>query len=76
MLIGEDYYVCELSYNSRAFFVSLFCIEDESKHKVLEMEDNDKTKGILKSFKNNYDLFARNIRIVNGYIKIKKPKFN
>lgn len=64
----------ELSYNSRAFFVSLFCIEDELKHKVLELEDSEKTKSILKSFNNDYELFARNIRIINGCIRIKKPK--
>ena len=46
-MIGDQFYVCELSYNSRGFFVSLFCIEDEKNHKVLELEGTEKTKRML-----------------------------
>ena len=59
-----------MSYNNRGFFISLFCIEDESKHKVLELLDQEKTKRILRQYNNDYELLAKNIKIVNGYIKI------
>lgn len=76
MLIGIEYYVLEMSYNNRGFFISLFCIEDESKHKVLELTDPEKTKKILRMFDNDYEVLAKNIQIVNGYIKISKPYTN
>jgi hypothetical protein len=41
-MIKNDYYVVELSYNQRGFFVSLYSIEDESKNKVLEIENEEK----------------------------------
>mmetsp|Transcript_44620 Transcript_44620/g.43264 ORF Transcript_44620/g.43264 Transcript_44620/m.43264 type:complete len:92 (+) Transcript_44620:581-856(+) len=74
MLIGDEYYVLELSFNKRAFFVSLFCIGDETKHKVLELEDNEKTKDILAAFNNDYEQIAKSVSVVNGQIKIKRPR--
>jgi hypothetical protein len=41
-MIKNDYYIIELSYNQRGFFVSLFSIEDEAKNKVLEIESEEK----------------------------------
>jgi hypothetical protein len=72
-MIGSDYFIIEMSFNNRGFFISLFCIADENKHKVLELVDSEKTRKILKTFENNYEIMAKNIKIVNGYIKIKKP---
>jgi len=44
--------------------VSLFSIEDESKSKMLEIENIDKAKTILTAFNHNYDELANHIHIV------------
>ena len=72
-IIKGDYYVVEISYNQRGLFVSLLSIEDESKSKVLEIENMDKAKTILTAFNQNYDELASHIHIVRGQVKIKRP---
>ncbi len=49
-LIKNEYYVVEISYNQRGLFVSLFSIEDGTKSKVLEVENEEKAKQILEAF--------------------------
>ncbi len=76
-MIKNDYYVVEISYNQRGFFVSLHSIEDESKSTVLEIENEQKSKQILEAFNNNYEDLANHIQIVRGQVKIKRPyKYN
>lgn len=41
-MIQNEYYIVEISYNSRGLFISLFSMEDESKNKILEIENFDK----------------------------------
>ena len=51
----------------------MFSIEDESKSKVLEIENQEKAKAILTAFNHNYEELANHIQIVRGQVKIKRP---
>jgi len=41
-------------------------MEDQSKNKMLEIENKDKMNQILKAFNHNYDELVNHINIVNG----------
>lgn len=73
-IIQNDYYIVEISYNSRGLFISLFSMEDESKNKVLEIENFEKVTQIVSAFKNDFELMSDHIKVVKEGIKIRKPK--
>ena len=42
ILIGREYFILEISYNTRGFFISLFSIENTEKSLILELENPEK----------------------------------
>ena len=42
ILIGREYFILEMSYNTRGFFISLFSIENTEKSLILELENPEK----------------------------------
>jgi hypothetical protein len=72
-MISGEYYIVELSFNQRGFFVSLFSMEDQTKNKVLEIENIEKSNLILNSFNHDYETLTDHIKIVKGKIKIRRP---
>jgi hypothetical protein len=48
-------------------------MENESKNKVLEIENQAKIKLILDSFNNDYEVLSDYIKIVKDQIKIRRP---
>lgn len=73
-IVSKSYYIVELSYNARAFFVCLFSIENESHKVVLELDNQKKTQEILTSFDHNYEALVSHIRVIKGRIKIMRPQ--
>ena len=73
-MIQSEYYIVEISYNQRGMFISLFSMEDESKNKVLEIENFEKVSQIVAAFKNDFELMSDNIKVVKGEVKIRKPR--
>ena len=65
-MIGNEYYIVEISYNQRGLFVSLFSMESADKNKVLEVEDQDKCRSIMESFDNDYEKMAKHVKLVRG----------
>lgn len=49
-------------------------MEDESKNKVLEIENFEKVTQIVSAFKNDFELMSDHIKVVKEGIKIRKPK--
>ena len=76
ILIGREYFILEMSYITRGFFISLFSIEDSEKSLVLELENPEKINQILTAFNHDYDIMAQHIRIVKGKVKIMRPDAN
>ena len=73
ILIGREYFILEMSYNTRGFFISLFSIENSEKSLILELENPEKVNQILSAFNHDYDFMAQHIRIVRNKIKIMRP---
>ena len=64
-------YLCEISYNRRGFFISLFSVEDPGQRGTLHLKNSQTTDRILRSFDNDFDRMAKAIRVRDGKIHIR-----
>lgn len=70
ILISEQYYVCEISYNKRGYFISLFNIEKTSPDLCVLLKNSEATDRILRKFENDLEMIAHSLKIVAGKIVI------
>jgi len=64
-------YICEISYNKRGFFISLFSVEDPGRCGTLHLKNSERTDQILRSLDNDFDKMAKAIRLRDGKIHIR-----
>ena len=55
LLIEQAYYICEISYNKRGYFISLFSIQDLNNKMVLHLENSEKTNRMLESYQHDFE---------------------
>ena len=70
LLIDHVYYICEISYNKRGFFISLFSVEFLDQNMTLHLKNGDRTDKILKSYSHDFDKIAHALVLRNGRISL------
>jgi hypothetical protein len=68
LLIEHVYYICEISYNKRGFFISLFSIEFPDQNMTLHLKNCEKTDKLIGSYNEDFDQMAHSLIINNGRI--------
>lgn len=68
--IDNIHYVCEISYNRKGFFISLFSIFTHNQCLALHLKYGERTDAILKNFNHDFGLLAKSLRLKDGKIKI------
>jgi hypothetical protein len=63
LIIEQAYYICEISYNKRGYFISLFSVSNISNKMVLFLKNSEKTDQILENYDHDYEMIANNLRI-------------
>ena len=70
IIIDSLHYICEISYNSAGFYLSLFNIEYSDRNLSLFLKNGDKTENIMRSVNHDFDELAHAIRVKQGKIVI------
>jgi hypothetical protein len=65
-------YICEISYNKKGFYITLFSIF-QSQSVTLYLKYGEKTNSILTFFENDFNRIAKALRIKDGKIRITRP---
>jgi hypothetical protein len=73
-MVSGEYFVVEMSYNNRGFFISCFGLEDATKQHIMEIMDPLKANYILNCFTHDYDKLAEHLKIVKGRLRITIPQ--
>ena len=63
MTIDYIYYICEISYNKRGYFISLFSIQNLNQKMVLHLPNSEKNDRILESYGYDYQEIADSLTI-------------
>ena len=70
--IEDASYICEIAYNRRGFFISLFSVQHPGRCTMLHLKNCERTEQILNWFNNDFDAMARAIKLREGRIRISK----
>ena len=66
VVIDQVYFICEISYNKRGYFFSLFSIQELNNRLVLHMDNSERTDRIFSSYGNDFEAIANALTIHNG----------
>ena len=63
LVIDQIYYICEISYNKRGYFISVFSIQELNNKMVLHLKNSERTDQILASYEHDFEMIANALSI-------------
>lgn len=66
--LHKKYYVCEISYNKRGYFISLFSVEYQNQSMTLHLKNCEKTDKLINSYNGDFNKMAHSLILNDGRI--------